>query len=130
MCPAELDPEALAGTPPGLATRFGDSAAELLEALQAAGFQYIFRRDAEATFALPANCWWQAMMEMPFPLSKIVARRTEEASLCCTIGGLTCSIEFWAMQYSARLRWLQGIKLLPGLRCCCTGPPTGCGGDT
>ncbi|GAB4818718.1 hypothetical protein N2152v2_005764 [Parachlorella kessleri] len=74
----ELDPEAMKGTPPSLATKFGDDAHELLEGLQAAHFREIVRGDAAGTYTLPAEGWWQAMLEMPLPLARILEKRKRE----------------------------------------------------
>ena len=66
------------GTPPSLATKFGDDAQELLDGLQAAHFREVVRGDATGTYALPAEGWWQAMLELPLPLAKVLDKRKQE----------------------------------------------------
>ena len=78
-----MDPESLKNTPPSIAFKFGDDAQELLDGLGATSFRDVVRSDAAGTFALPADRWWQAMLELPLPLAKILAQQKEE------VGGWT-----------------------------------------
>ena len=75
---ADLDPESLRGTPPSFAFKFGDDAKELLDGLVAANFRDIAREDAAGTFALRADCWWEAVLDMPLPLARLLAKQKEE----------------------------------------------------
>ncbi len=75
---ADLDPEALKGTSPSFAFKFGDDAQELLDGLRDANFRGVAREDFVYTFALPAGCWWEALLDIPLPLARILAKQKKE----------------------------------------------------